>query len=111
MRLQASTFNLPVYCNARYGVPFIFSESNADPEDSETFRASYVNQKLNEFYAAHTTDAIQSVMYYELTSGDETYGFVTNDMVPIQPTYGAFQSFVAANPDTVRSRRKGACGN
>jgi hypothetical protein len=93
-------FNLPVYCKARYGVPFMITEWNASPEDSETFRASYVTQQLGEFYAARKTDAIQSVMYYELDSGDNTYGIVTNNLAPIQPTYGAFQSFVAANPDT-----------
>ena len=93
-------FNLPVYCKARYGVPFMITEWNANPEVTETFRASYVTQQLGEFYAARKKDAIQSVMYYELDSGDNTYGIVTNTLVPIQPTYGAFQSFVAANPDT-----------
>nr|WP_241017268.1 hypothetical protein [Paraburkholderia sp. Ac-20342] len=93
-------FNLPVYCKARYGVPFMISEWNANPEQTETFRASYVSQQLGEFYAARKTVAMQSVMYYELTSGDETYGIVTNNLVPIQPTYGAFKSFVVAHPDT-----------
>jgi hypothetical protein len=78
----------------------MITEWNANPEDTETFRASYVTQQLGEFYAARKTDAIQSVMYYELDSGDNTYGIVTNNLVPIQPTYGAFQSFVSANPDT-----------
>ena len=93
-------FNLPVYCKARYGVPFMITEWNASPENAETFRASYITQQLTEFYAARKTDALQSVMYYELTSGDYTYGIVTDALVPIQPTYGAFQNFVAANPDT-----------
>ncbi|MGF6544632.1 hypothetical protein [Paraburkholderia sp. BR13444] len=93
-------FNLPIYCKARYGVPFIISEWNAAPEDTEAFRATYVSQQLGEFYAARKTSAVQSVMYYDLTSGDQTFGIVSNTLVPIQPTYGAFQSFVAANPDT-----------
>lgn len=93
-------FNLPVYCKARYGVPFMISEWNANPEVTETARSTYVKQQLGEFYAARKTDALQSVMYYELTSGDNTYGIVTNSLVPIQPTYGTFKSFVAANPDT-----------
>jgi hypothetical protein len=93
-------FNLPVYCKARYGVPFMITEWNANPESTDTFRASYVTQQLGEFYAARKADAIQSVMYYELTSGDHTYGIVTDDLVPIEPTYDAFRNFVAANPDT-----------
>ncbi|OLL30910.1 hypothetical protein BTH42_14090 [Burkholderia sp. SRS-W-2-2016] len=93
-------FNLPVYCKARYGVPFMITEWNASPEQTETFRSTYVKQQLGEFYAARKTSAIQSVMYYELTSGDETYGIVTDSLVPIQPTYGTFKTFVAAHPDS-----------
>jgi hypothetical protein len=92
-------FNLPAYCKARYGVPFMITEWNANPESTGTFRSGYVTQQLGEFYAARKTHAIESVMYYELTSGDETFGIVTDSLVPIQPTYSAFQSFVAAHPD------------
>jgi len=91
--------NLPVYCKARYGAPFMLSEWNANPEDTESVRASYVTEQLGEFYQARNTDNIQSVMYYELDSGDDTYGIVTNAAAPIQPTYGAFQSFADANAD------------
>jgi len=91
--------NLPVYCKARYGVPFMLSEWNANPEDTETVRASYVTEQLGEFYQARNTDNIQSVMLYELDSGDDTYGVVTNAAVPIQPTYNALQSFADANAD------------
>jgi hypothetical protein len=38
-------------------------------------------------------------MYYELTSGDETYGIVTNNLTAIQPTYNTFQTFVKNNPE------------
>jgi hypothetical protein len=93
-------FNLPLYCKARYGAPFMITEWNAAPQNTESFRASYVTEQLGEFYAAHKAAGIQSVMYYCLTSGDNTYGIVTNALVPIQPTYSAFNSFVLANPDT-----------
>ena len=35
-------FDLPTYCKARYGVPFIISEWNANPEDSQAFRGKCV---------------------------------------------------------------------
>jgi hypothetical protein len=92
-------FNLPSYCKARYGVPFFMTEWNAAPEKDETTRAAYVTQQMTEFYAARKTQGVESVMYYELTSGDYTYGIVLDDLTPIQPTYNAFQSFVNNNPD------------
>jgi hypothetical protein len=67
-------FNLPAYCKARYGVPFMITEWNAAPQNTETFRASYVTQQLGEFYAARKTNALQSTIYFELDSGDQTYG-------------------------------------
>lgn len=98
---QGPAFNLPAYCKARYGVPFMITEWNASPNYDETFRSNYVTQQLGEFYAARKTQGIQSVMYYELGSGDLTYGIVNPDpeMSPIQPTYGSFQSFVQNHPD------------
>jgi len=92
-------FNLPSYCKARYGVPFMITEWNSAPETNETDRASYVTKQLGEFYAARKTQGMQSVMYYELTSGDYTYGVVLGDLTPIQPTYGSFQTFALNNPD------------
>ena len=92
-------FNLPAYCKARYGVPFMITEWNLAPEQNETARSSYVTQQLGEFYAARKTQGMQSVMYYELTSGDYTYGIVLDNLTPIQPTYGSFQTFVRNNPD------------
>jgi hypothetical protein len=38
-------------------------------------------------------------MYYELMSGDTTYGIVDSNLNPLQPTWGTFQQFVAQNPD------------
>jgi hypothetical protein len=93
-------FNLPVFCKARYGVPFMISEWNAGPQDTESARAAYITTTLGEYYGARKTDAIQSVMHYELDSGDDTFGIVSDALVPIQPTYSAFTSFVAAHPDT-----------
>lgn len=93
-------FNLPIYCKARYGVPFMITEWNANPEDSETFRGSYITEQLGEFYAARTTDNIRSVMYYELDSGNDTWGIVTDSGAAIDPPYSAFQSFADANADS-----------
>ncbi len=92
-------FNLPSYCKARYGVPFMVTEWNASPGYDETYRSTYVTKQLGEFYAARKTHGMQSVMYYELGSGDLTYGIVMPDLSPIQPTYGSFQTFVRNNPD------------
>ena len=93
------TFNLPAYCKARYGVPFMITEWNANPINTETFRSGYVSQKLTEFYAARKTQGVESVMYYELMSGDTTYGIVDSNLNPLQPTWGTFQQFVAQHPD------------
>jgi hypothetical protein len=92
-------FNLPAYCKARYGVPFMITEWNAAPEQNEQFRASYVQQNLQRFYAARKTEGIQAVMYYDLISGDQTYGIVMNDLAPIEPTHTAFSAFSAQNAD------------
>ena len=92
-------FNLPAYCKARYGVPFMITEWNAAPEESEGFRANYVQQQLQRFYAARKANGIQTVMYYELISGDQTFGIVANDLAPIEPTHTAFSGFTASNAD------------
>ncbi|WP_144107636.1 hypothetical protein [Paraburkholderia sp. BCC1886] len=91
-------FDLPTYCKARYGVPFIITEWNTGPEKSEAYRANYVTTQLGEFYAARKTHNIQSVMYYVLDSGDSTYGIMVNG-TPLSPTYSAFTSFTAAHAD------------
>jgi len=91
--------NLPIYCKARYGVPFILSEWNANPQDSDNFRGTYITQKMGEYHLARSTENIQSIMYYELDSGDNTWGIMLNG-AQINPPYSAFQSFVAQYPDT-----------
>ena len=35
-------FDLPTYCKARYGVPFIITEWNTGPEQTEAYRANYI---------------------------------------------------------------------
>jgi len=90
--------DLPAYCKARYGVPFMITEWNASPEQTETYRANYITTQLNEFYQARKTHNIQSVMYYVLDSGNETFGIMMNG-TPINPSYSAFTSFTASNPD------------
>jgi hypothetical protein len=91
-------FDLPTYCKARYGVPFIVTEWNTGPEQSESYRASYITSKLGEFYQNRKTHNMQAVMYYVLDSGDQTFGIMINGS-PINPSYNAFQSFTSGNPD------------
>jgi hypothetical protein len=92
-------FDLPAYCKTAYGVPFMVTEWNANLEDSQPFRASYITQCLGEFYANRKADNIQSVMYYELDSGNTTWGVVFDDQSIIDPEYSALKNFAASNPD------------
>jgi hypothetical protein len=91
-------FDLPTYCKARYGVPFIISEWNANPEDTQAFRGTYITSQLGEFYQARKTHNIQSVIYYELDSGNNTWGVVNNGVL-LNPPHSAFTAFTTANPD------------
>ncbi|WP_429576362.1 hypothetical protein [Paraburkholderia sp. UCT70] len=91
-------FDLPIYCKARYGVPFIVTEWNTGPEQTEAYRSNYISTKLGEYYQNRKTHNIQSVMYYVLDSGDQTFGIMLNGS-PLNPSYSAFQSFTAAHPD------------
>ncbi|NML34865.1 hypothetical protein [Paraburkholderia antibiotica] len=91
-------FDLPTYCKARYGVPFIVSEWNTGPEQTETYRGNYITTKLGEFYQNRKTHNIQSVMYYVLDSGNDTYGIMLNGTA-LNPSYNAFTSFTSGNPD------------
>lgn len=91
-------FDLPTYCKARYGVPFIITEWNTGPEQTGTYRANYITTTLGQFYQARKTHNLQSVMYYVLDSGNETYGILLNAS-PLNPSYSAFTSFVSGNPD------------
>jgi hypothetical protein len=91
-------FDLPTYCKARYGVPFIISEWNANVEVAQDFRATYITSQLGEFYQARKTHNLESVMYFELDSGNNTWGVVNNG-VALNPPFSAFASFTAANPD------------
>ncbi len=92
-------FNLPAYCKARYGRPFMITEWSADPRATEQFRATYVQQKMQRFYAERKNEGIQAVMYYVLTSGDHTFGIVMGDLSAIDPPHTAFSAFTASNPD------------
>ncbi|WOD18637.1 hypothetical protein [Paraburkholderia kirstenboschensis] len=95
---KGPAFDLPTYCKARYGVPFMITEWNTGPEETESFRASYITSQLTEFYAARKTHNIQSVMYYVLDSGNNTYGIMING-TPISQPYNAFTAFTSAHPD------------
>ena len=91
-------FNLPAYCKARYGVPFIITEWNTGPEQTESYRSNYITTQLTQFYASRKQHNIQSVMYYVLDSGNSTFGIMMNG-APINPSYTAFTAFTSANPD------------
>jgi hypothetical protein len=91
-------FDLPTYCKARYGVPFLITEWNTGPEQSQAYRANYISTQYANYFKARKTKNLQSVMYYVLDSGDSTYGLMIEGTALVQP-YGAFTSFVASNPD------------
>ncbi|WP_229513779.1 hypothetical protein [Paraburkholderia terrae] len=91
-------FDLPTYCNARYGVPFLLTEWNTGPEKSQAYRANYISSRYASYYQARKTKNIQSAMYYVLDSGDATYG-VMIDGVTLNLPYNAFVSFVASHLD------------
>ena len=92
-------FDLPIYCNARYGVPFLLTEWNTGPEKSQAYRANYISSRYASYYQARKTKNIQSAMYYVLDSGDATYGVVI-DGVTLNLPYNALVSFVASHPDS-----------
>ncbi|MCC8390992.1 hypothetical protein LJ656_00195 [Paraburkholderia sp. MMS20-SJTR3] len=91
-------FDLPTYCKARYGVPFIVTEWNTGPEQTQAYRGSYITSKLGDYYQARKTHNIQAVMYYVLDSGNDTYGIMLNG-TPMNPPYSAFTSFTSSHPD------------
>lgn len=89
-------FDLPTYCKARYRVPFLLTEWNTGPEKTEAYRATYISSRYASYFKARKTKNIQSVMYYDLDSGD---GLMIDGAILTQP-YGAFTSFIAGHPDT-----------
>ncbi|MBN3752093.1 hypothetical protein G3N95_04015 [Paraburkholderia sp. Tr-20389] len=91
-------FDLPTYCKARYGVPFMITEWNTGPEKAQDYRASYITKTLGSFYQGRKAHNVQSVMYYILDSGNNTFG-IMKDGVALNPPYSAFASFVSGNPD------------
>ncbi|AFT89424.1 hypothetical protein [Paraburkholderia phenoliruptrix] len=91
-------FDLPTYCKARYGMPFLLTEWNTGPEKTLAYRADYISSRYASYYQARKTKNIQSTMYYELDSGNTTYGLMI-DGVTVNLTYNAFVSAVASHPD------------
>ncbi|AME26859.1 hypothetical protein [Burkholderia sp. PAMC 26561] len=91
-------FDLPTYCKARYGVPFMITEWNTGPEQTQSYRAAYITTQLSNLHQARKTHNIQSTMYYVLDSGNDTYGIMT-DGVKSNAPYTAFAKFIASNPD------------
>lgn len=91
-------FDLPAYCKKQYGVPFMITEWNANPEVSQADRAAYITTNLQKYYNNRKADNIEAVFLYELDSGNTTWGMVI-DGVPNQLPYNAMKNFIAANPD------------
>ncbi|MGC2038287.1 hypothetical protein [Paraburkholderia caledonica] len=91
-------FDLPAYCKARYGAPFLLTEWNTGPEKTQAYRADYISSRYATYYQARKTKNVQSVMYYVLDSGNATYGLMI-DGVTLNLPYNAFVSFVASHPD------------
>jgi hypothetical protein len=91
-------FDLPTYCKARYGKPFLLTEWNTGPEKTVAYRADYISARYASYYQARKTKNIQSTMYYELDSGNTTYGVMIDGAV-VNQTYSAFVSAVASHPD------------
>jgi hypothetical protein len=92
-------FDLPAYCKAKYGVPFMLTEWNANPEVTQDARAAYITQKMTSYYANRKADNIDSIMYYDLDSGNTQWGLVING-VPNTLPYNAMKNFIASNPDS-----------
>ena len=92
------TFDVPTYCKARYGVPFMVTEWNTGPEQTQAYRANYISGRLGAYYSARKSDNIASVMYYVLDSGDYTFGVMLNGQ-QLNPPYSAMTSFIASNAD------------
>ncbi|MCU1556734.1 MAG: hypothetical protein JWN09_729 [Microbacteriaceae bacterium] len=90
------SFNLPVYCKARFGRPFMMTEWNGDNPGSH--RAAYITQRLGEYLGGRSTDGFQSAMFYTLQDTD--YGIVDLNANPVDPPYTAFTNFVTAHPDS-----------
>jgi len=90
--------DIPMYCKARYGVPFMITEWNTGPEQAEDYRASYISGRLNTYYSARKSQNVASVMYYVLDSGNDTFGLMINGS-PVAPSYNAMTSFIASNAD------------
>jgi hypothetical protein len=92
-------FDLPAYCQKQYGVPFMITEWSANPEVTQAARATYLNDTLTKYYQNRKSHNIISTMYYELDSGDQTWGLVVNG-TPNQVPYNAMKSMIAGNPDS-----------
>jgi hypothetical protein len=91
-------FDLPAYCQKRYGVPFVLTEWNTGPEKTLEYRAAYISGRLASYFQARQAENIQSVMYYELDSGDSTFGLMIDGTI-VKETYEAFTNFIAAHPE------------
>lgn len=92
------SFDLPVYCKARYGRPFAVTEWNSDPNQGQDHRAAYLTAQLDEFRAHRSTEGVRSAMLYEL-GGDPKWQLVDGSGNPVQPAYSAYQNYVRAHPD------------
>lgn len=62
------SFNVPVYCKARFGTPFMMTEWNGDNPGSH--RADYIATRLSQYLGGMSTVGFQSQMLYTLQDTD-----------------------------------------
>ena len=86
--------------SSSFGLPIWLTEWGYQTTDSTTAQATYVTNTLSEYVSLRSQYNIQSIMFYELmdTTTSDLYGLMLSDGVTKNPSFSAFQSFVAANP-------------
>ncbi|GJH39146.1 hypothetical protein CBA19CS91_40335 [Paraburkholderia hospita] len=91
-------FDLPAYRQTRYRVPFLLTEWNTVLKRQRHIGRPISGAQLANYFAARKTKYIQSVMYYELDSGDTTFGLMIDGTI-LKQQYDAFASFVTGHPE------------
>lgn len=101
---HGANFDLLTYCTNTFAKPIWISEFNCAPEETDQYKADYLNRVLPEYYARRATNNIISIMYYELLSDPniENFGLSHDDGDPGAdnlPQWHAFADFTANNPE------------
>lgn len=85
--------NLVDYIANAYRVPIMFTEFNANPEDSDAAKTAFTNKFLANMYANRERYGIESIMIYQMDGGPADFGLFA---FPQQTA--AFAAFTATNP-------------